>query len=67
MLPWGWEGAQQYARLRAALEREGEPMSNLEMMIAAHALAAEAVLVTHDRLFRRVNELKIEDWRLAVK
>ena len=42
-------------------------MSNLEMMIAAHALAAEAVLVTHDRLFRRVNELKIEDWRLAVK
>jgi len=37
-------------------------MGNLDMMIAAHALAAETVLVTSDRDFRRVGGLTIEDW-----
>jgi len=37
-------------------------MGNLDMMIAAHALAAEAILVTSDRSFRRLKHLKIEDW-----
>jgi tRNA(fMet)-specific endonuclease VapC len=37
-------------------------MGNMEMLIGAHALALEAVLVTHDRVFRRVKGLKIEDW-----
>ena len=62
VLPRGSEAAQQYAWVRFGLEREGEPMGNLDMMIAAHALAAQAVLVTHGRVFRSVKELKIEDW-----
>ena len=37
-------------------------MGNLDMMIAAQALGAPAVLVTHDRVFHRVKQLKIEDW-----
>jgi len=37
-------------------------MGNLDMMIAAQALAAPAVLVTNDRAFRCVQGLKIEDW-----
>jgi tRNA(fMet)-specific endonuclease VapC len=61
-LPWESEAAQQYAQVRAALERTGQPMGNLDMMIAAHALAAQLVLVTHDHVFRRVKRLKIEDW-----
>jgi tRNA(fMet)-specific endonuclease VapC len=48
--------------MRVALERVGQPMGNLDMMIAAHALAAQVVLVTHDHVFRRVKQLKIEDW-----
>jgi tRNA(fMet)-specific endonuclease VapC len=62
ILPWDSEAAQHYARVRAALEDEGEPVGNLDLMIAAQALAAEAELVTHDRLFRRVKGLRIEDW-----
>jgi predicted nucleic acid-binding protein len=31
-------------------------------MIAAHALALNAVLVTNDRAFRHVKELATEDW-----
>jgi len=62
LLPWTSEAAQHYAQIRAALERAGEPMGNLDMMIAAQALAAQAVLVTHDRVFRRLKQLKTEDW-----
>jgi predicted nucleic acid-binding protein len=31
-------------------------------MIAAQALALGAILVTNDRVFRRVKDLRIEDW-----
>ena len=61
-LPWNSAAAHRYAELRAILERSGKPMGNMDMLIAAHALAVEAVLVTHDRVFRRVKGLKIEDW-----
>ena len=62
VLPWDSEAAKQYAQVRSALERSGDPMGNLDLMIAAHALSAQAVLVTNDRVFRRVKHLKIEDW-----
>jgi len=62
VLPWDSEAAQSYALLRAALEREGKPMGNLDMMIAAQAQASRAVLVTSDRVFRHVPHLKMEDW-----
>ncbi len=61
-LPWDSNAARRYADLRAALEIAGTPMGNLDMMIAAHALAAEAILVTNDRSFFRLKHLKIEDW-----
>jgi tRNA(fMet)-specific endonuclease VapC len=62
VLAWNSESAQQYARVRAILEKEGSPMGNLDLMIAAHAMAAEVVLVTHGHVFRRVRGLKVEDW-----
>lgn len=65
ILPWDSEAAKSYARIRTDLERLGEPIGNLDLMIAAHALAAHAVLVTHDRVFHRVKQLKIEDWTKA--
>ena len=62
VLRWDTVGAKHYTQLRAVLEKRGQPMGNLDMMIAAHALAVGAVLVTGDRVFRRVAGLKIEDW-----
>jgi tRNA(fMet)-specific endonuclease VapC len=62
ILPWDSEAASHYARVRAMLEDEGEPVGNLDLMIAAQALAVEAILVTHDRVFRKIEGLKIEDW-----
>jgi tRNA(fMet)-specific endonuclease VapC len=62
VLPWDSEAAQHYSRIRALLEREGEPMGNLDLMIAAHAFKLGVILVTNDRVFRRVKGLRIEDW-----
>ena len=62
VLPWDSPAAEQYACLRTALERSGTPVGNLDLMIAAHALAIKAVLVTHDRVFRHVKGLNTEDW-----
>ena len=62
VLVWDSPAAQQYARLRAVLEEHGEPMGNLDLMIAAQAIAVGAILVTNDRGFRKVKGLKIEDW-----
>ena len=62
VLPWTSDAAIQYAHLRLAAERSGSPMGTLDLMIASHSLAVGAVLVTHDRGFRRLQELKVEDW-----
>lgn len=62
ILPWDSGAARQYGEVRAALERDGQPMGNLDVMIGAHALALDLVLVTNDRAFRRIKKLKIEDW-----
>ena len=59
---WDSVAARAYARLRAALEEDGEPMGNLDLMIAAQALAVGAILVSNDRVFRRVKGLRVEDW-----
>ena len=62
VLPWDSAAAHQYSRIRATLEGSGEPMGNLDLMIAAQALALDLVLVSSDAVFRRVKGLKIEDW-----
>ena len=62
VLPWDSEAATRYGTLRAALETAGTPLGNLDTLIAAHALAVDAVLVTNDRAFARVPALAVENW-----
>ncbi len=51
--------AKQFARLKVA----GLPIGANDLWIACHALAENAVLVTHNtREFRRIAGLKVEDW-----
>lgn len=52
-----------YGRIRSALEKSGKTIGPLDLLIAAHALALDATLITHNtREFRRVPDLKVEDW-----
>lgn len=66
VLPWDSPAAEHYGALRASLERMGTPLGNLDTLIAGHALAADAVLVTNDQAFGRVVGLRIEDWTMEV-
>jgi tRNA(fMet)-specific endonuclease VapC len=57
------EVARHYGRLRASLRRQGLPIGNNDLFIAAHALSLGAVLVTNnEREFSRVPDLTVEDW-----
>jgi tRNA(fMet)-specific endonuclease VapC len=52
-----------YGQLRTALERRGEKIGAHDMLIAAHALALDATLVTNnEKEFRRIKGLSIENW-----
>lgn len=58
--------AQRYATTRVHLEKNGIPISERDLQIAAIALANELCVVTHNtREFSRVEELTVEDWALA--
>lgn len=55
--------AKAFGLLRVTLERRGLPIGPYDMLIAAHALALDATLVTDNvREFSRVEGLKIENW-----
>jgi len=55
--------AQYYGNIRARLEKQGTPIGALDMLIAAHALSIDSVLITNNESeFKRVSNLKVENW-----
>ena len=51
-----------YATIKSAAERQGTPVDENDLWIAATALFLNAVLVSMDSDFQRVNALNVEDW-----
>lgn len=63
ILPWDSRAANQHGQLRAYLRAQGSPIGDFDEMIAAHALALDAILVTDNvRHFERIPGLRIENW-----
>lgn len=63
--PWPLEATAHYASVRNALERVGQPIGGMDLMIAAHALAEDSVLITNNaREFLRVPGMAVEEWAL---
>ena len=63
ILPFGPAEARVTARIRADLERAGEPIGPLDFLIAGTALAHGSTLVTHNmKEFSRIGGLSVEDW-----
>lgn len=61
--PLGAGADDQYAAIRSDLERRGQIIGQNDMLIAAHALALNAILVTDNtREFRHVKGLRVENW-----
>jgi tRNA(fMet)-specific endonuclease VapC len=60
---WSDEVSAAFGTLKAALERKGERIEDLDAAVAAHAVAHDCVLVTANlRDMARVPALEIEDW-----
>lgn len=63
IIPWDEDAAKAYAKLRVELETSGTPIGNMDMLIAASALARKAVLVTNNtEHFSRIKDLKLGNW-----
>lgn len=60
-LPWDGAVAETYGALRTGLERHGQVLGSLDMMIAAHALHAQAVLVSNDHAFSQIPSLSVDN------
>ncbi len=63
--PWPLQATHHYAQIRAALERAGKPIGGMDLMIAAHAMAEDSVVITNNaREFHRVPGLAVEEWAI---
>ena len=63
ILDFDTRAAEDYGKIRAALEKQGRPIGVLDMMIAAHARSRGLVVVTNNTgEFSRVSELELENW-----
>ncbi|HEY0336866.1 MAG TPA: type II toxin-antitoxin system VapC family toxin [Burkholderiales bacterium] len=62
-LPWDEAAATHFASVAAELHKAGTQIGSMDAMIAGHAMATSAVLVTNNaRHFSRVAGLKVENW-----
>ena len=62
-LAWDSKAASAYSQLGILMNDAGLSLSPLDRLIAAHAHAVGATLVTHDRAFHRLSSfLAVEDW-----
>jgi tRNA(fMet)-specific endonuclease VapC len=63
--PFNGAAAVKYGNIRAALEKQGQPISERDLQIAAIALANKLCVVTHNtKEFGRIRKLSVQDWAL---
>lgn len=63
--PWPLQASHHYAHIRAALDRAGTPIGGMDLMISAHALVEDSVVITKNaREFHRVPGLAVEAWTI---
>jgi tRNA(fMet)-specific endonuclease VapC len=57
------KAAKVYGEIRAALEKTGNLIGSMDMLIGAHALSLGLTLITNNvREFRKIKHLKVIDW-----
>ena len=60
---WTYRPTPNTAELRAELEAAGKPIGGNDLLIAAHAYATGATIVTANTdEFKRIRGLKVENW-----
>ena len=55
--------AKAYGDIRFHLEKNGQPIGPLDVLIAVHALSKNLILVTNnEKEFKRIKNLQVENW-----
>jgi tRNA(fMet)-specific endonuclease VapC len=63
ILPYDETATTIYGNIRLQLEKSGEFIGPLDLLIAAQALSRDLVLITNnEKEFNRVHNLKVENW-----
>jgi tRNA(fMet)-specific endonuclease VapC len=63
IVEFGRDAARFYARIRASLESDGEPIGANDYLVASTVITEKGILVTGNvREFKKVPGLKIENW-----
>jgi tRNA(fMet)-specific endonuclease VapC len=63
VLPFDVSADTEYGSIRAALEAAGKSIGSNDLLIAAHAAATGATIVTANvEEFKRIRGLKVENW-----
>ena len=63
VLDWPQDAAKHYAEIRADLKKRGAQLGAADLMIAGHARAMGAIVVTNNlKDFERVKGLAVENW-----
>lgn len=63
VIPYNEKAADEYGQIRSDLEKKGQVIGNMDMLIAAHAKSTRMTVVTHNiKEFCRVDGLTVEDW-----
>ncbi len=66
VLDWPKEAGSIYGMIRADLRKKGTPIGSMDLLIAAHTLFLDSVLVTDNvREFERIAGMKVENWLRA--
>ena len=63
VLDYGGNASLSYGKIRTQLEKQGQPIESMDLLIASHALSEGLILVTNnEKEFRKVQNLRIENW-----
>jgi len=66
IMAWDMKAVDATTHIKEVLSTKGTPIGNNDTAIAGHAIATQAILVTHNvREFKRVDDLVLEDWYSA--
>jgi len=63
IISYSQSASKYYGEIRSQLESQGNVIGPLDLLIAAHALSENLILVTNnEKEFKRIKSLKVENW-----
>jgi len=63
ILTYDEEASREYGKIRSHLEKKGQVIGPLDMLIAAHAMSNKLTIITNNtKEFKRIKSLKVENW-----